>query len=109
MLNRSLRPGRRELLENLTFQRYTAQILLALAFLHQKKLIHRDLKPANLLLELTTQTLKLADLGLTTTAEGRREARVGTWFYFAPEMAFGAKGYSSAVGKYTNSNKHCNK
>ncbi|EGR33019.1 hypothetical protein IMG5_063600 [Ichthyophthirius multifiliis] len=41
-----------------------AQILEALKYLHEQKLIHRDLKPQNILLE--NGQIKLADFGLAT-------------------------------------------
>lgn len=35
-----------------------------MCFCHQRRVIHRDLKPQNLLVELNTNTIKLADFGL---------------------------------------------
>lgn len=35
-----------------------------MCFCHQRRVIHRDLKPQNLLVDLSTNTIKLADFGL---------------------------------------------
>lgn len=40
------------------------QILLGLAYCHSHKILHRDLKPSNLLIDLKSNTVKLADFGL---------------------------------------------
>jgi len=42
---------------------YTAQIALALGYLHESKIIYRDLKPENILLD-SDGYIKLADFGL---------------------------------------------
>ena len=42
---------------------YTAQIALALGYLHDSKILYRDLKPENILLD-TDGYIKLADFGL---------------------------------------------
>jgi len=41
----------------------TAQILIALGYLHANNIVHRDLKPENVLME-PSGYIKLADFGL---------------------------------------------
>ncbi|XP_074643836.1 mitogen-activated protein kinase kinase kinase 1-like [Tubulanus polymorphus] len=75
---------------------YTQQVLLGLAYLHDKQMIHRDLKGANLLVDSTGQTVKIADFG----AAGRLSAQatmvgefkgqlLGTIAFMAPEVLRG--------------------
>ena len=81
-----------------------AELLLqaarALDHAHQAGIIHRDIKPANFLIDQTTGTLKLLDLGLArieqTIAEADHSEQltlthadqiVGTLAYMAPEQA----------------------
>jgi serine/threonine protein kinase len=64
---------------------YAAQIIAALQFLREHKVIHRDLKPDNCL--VTAQGhLKLADFGLSFFGATGGSQRVGTPDYMAPEI-----------------------
>jgi len=43
---------------------YTRQLLVGLYECHKRRIIHRDLKPQNVLVDLGSNTVKLADFGL---------------------------------------------
>ena len=73
-----------------TVRFYTAEIALALEFLHKHNIIHRDLKPENLLLTASMH-LKLTDFGTSKELEGsdtlaRSNSFVGTAEYVCPEL-----------------------
>lgn len=79
---------------------YTAQIVLALEYLHNKNLIYRDLKPENVLVD-NNGYLKLADFGFIKQLDKceRTYTFCGTPEYLAPEIIQN-KGYSHAVDWY---------
>ena len=80
--------------EHCTF--YTAGTVLALEYLHMRKIIYQDLKPENILLTAAGQ-MKLADLGAASFApSGCTFPTSGTPVYFAPEM-LKRKGHTNAV------------
>ncbi|KAG7090848.1 hypothetical protein E1B28_009930 [Marasmius oreades] len=68
-------------------QFYTAQIVDALAFIHDKGVIHRDVKPENLLLD-DHWRVKITDFGTAKILDHTVEAEkfVGTAQYVAPEL-----------------------
>lgn len=62
--------------------------------------MHRDLKPQNLLIDLKSQTIKLADFGLGRVYSlpvAKYTHEVVTLWYRAPEILLGAKQYSTGV------------
>uniref|UniRef100_A0A8C5C1I9 non-specific serine/threonine protein kinase n=1 Tax=Gadus morhua TaxID=8049 RepID=A0A8C5C1I9_GADMO len=64
------------------------QMLEALVYLHQIKIIHRDLKAGNILLTLDGD-IKLADFGVSaknTKTLQRRDSFIGTPYWMAPEV-----------------------
>lgn len=59
------------------------QILLALEFVHRKKILHRDIKSSNIFLR-SNGTVKLGDFGISKILENTHEAAltvVGTPYY----------------------------
>ena len=78
------------------------QMLVALKYLHSRKLIHRDLKPSNLLIN-SDSTVKLCDFGLARTfTEGNicqtvMTEYVSTRWYRAPELIIGSNHYCEGV------------
>ena len=74
---------------------YTAQLVLALEYMHNLDLVYRDLKPENVLFD-TKGYLKLVDFGFAKRVRGRTWSIVGTPEYLAPEIVLG-HGYNKAV------------
>lgn len=76
-------------LDPLTILPYVQQVVGALQFAHDRKLIHRDVKPENMLLGENGEVL-LSDFGIAVVAQSSRhqdmQEVVGTLAYMAPEQ-----------------------
>ena len=72
-----------------------SQLLRALHYAHQLKIVHRDIKAANVMILKGGNVVKLADFGIARIAESPEltmtGAVVGTPKYMAPEQMFGLK------------------
>lgn len=80
-------------------QSYINQLISALKYLHNNKIIHRDLKLGNLFIN-DKMELKLGDFGLATKLDfdGEKKKTIcGTPNYIAPEILDGKTGHSFEV------------
>lgn len=90
---------RRKRLTELEVQCYMQQIISAIKYLHEHRVIHRDLKLGNLFLS-DKMEIKIGDFGLATKLEfdGERKRTIcGTPNYIAPEVLDGKVGHSYEV------------
>jgi serine/threonine protein kinase len=76
-------------------RRYTYQLLNGLNYLHLNRILHLDVKGSNLLLEPTTDTLKLADFGCARVI--RSGSFNGEDDMFAPDFKSGT-GFNTTLG-----------
>lgn len=67
---------------------YFFQIIEALKFLQESKIIHRDIKPKNILLKNDRKELKLCDFGFAKLKSGMERVNTicGSPLYMAPEL-----------------------
>ncbi|QDV12325.1 Serine/threonine-protein kinase StkP [Rosistilla oblonga] len=76
---------------------YTEQMLEAVSYAHQRRIIHCDLKPENMVL-FANGDLRLTDFGIAKIAmRTLRASGSGTVGYIAPEQAMGRPSFRSDV------------
>jgi len=74
----------------------TAEIILALEYLHNNNIIYRDLKPENILFDKNGH-VRLTDFGLAKKIISYTNSWCGTPEYLAPEMIISDKKHSFPV------------
>ena len=74
---------------------YIASMLIAINYLHSRKIIYRDIKPENIIVQRNGY-IKLVDFGTAKEIEDRTKTVIGTPHYMAPEIIMGG-GYSFQV------------
>lgn len=84
-------------LDSPTILFYAANLVLALAYLHEKDIVYRDLKPENVLVN-SNGYLKICDFGFATRLPlgTKTYTLCGTVEYLAPELLIG-KGHNRGV------------
>merc|ERR1712112_482856 len=88
-----------EMMSATLLKSYTYQLLQAILFCHQRRVLHRDLKPQNLLID-KSGAIKVADFGLARAFGVPVHVythEVVTLWYRAPEILLGTRYYSTAV------------
>lgn len=88
-----------QFMDKMLVKSYAYQILQAILFCHQRRVIHRDLKPQNLLID-SRGVIKLADFGLARALCVPVRVythEVVTLWYRAPEVLLGSPRYSTPV------------
>jgi len=96
-LDNSIPPN--EMMSTNLLKSYCYQLLQAILFCHQRRVLHRDLKPQNLLID-KSGAIKVADFGLARAFGVPVRVythEVVTLWYRAPEILLGANKYSCPV------------
>jgi len=82
-------------------RKFAIQILYALKFLNQHKIIHCDLKPENILLKQLNKTgVKLIDFGSSCFESEKLYTYIQSRFYRSPEIILGLP-YSTQIDMWS--------
>lgn len=94
LIRRQLVPFPQTLIRNITIQ-----ILNGLAYIHKHGFFHRDIKPENLLCRNGSDSIKIADFGLTREIDSQPPLTdyVSTRWYRAPELLLHSTNYNWTV------------
>ncbi|XP_015764643.1 PREDICTED: protein kinase C eta type-like [Acropora digitifera] len=83
-------------LEESAVRFYGCEIICAMEYIHQRRIIHRDLKLDNTLINANGH-VKVGDFGLSKLTNGEKQDEIcGTLHYMAPEM-IGEQSYDESV------------
>ena len=87
------------MIPDLIVKLYSYQMLRSIAYIHAVGICHRDIKPRNVLVDISTQILKLCDFGSAKqlVVGEASVAYTCTRHYRAPEMIFGNTNYTTQV------------
>jgi len=83
---------------------FLRQLLIGIAYCHERRIYHRDLKPQNLLINKNQNELKLADFGLARSFGiplRNKSNSVVTLWYRSPEILLGSTKYTSAIDMWS--------
>jgi serine/threonine protein kinase len=83
-----------------TSRLFFQQMIMALEYCHNLKVVHRDLKPENILYDKSKNCIKISDFGLSTLLKNKDEMiqnACGTPNYLAPEVMKQTGGYLGQV------------
>lgn len=82
-----------------TIRKVVVQIADGLAYIHKQGFFHRDIKPENLLCRNGSNSIKIADFGLTREIDSQPPFTdyVSTRWYRAPELLLHSKDYNWTV------------
>jgi len=67
------------------------QMCMALAYLHDQRILHRDIKPHNIFLTNHGRVVKVGDFGVTRILDHTRsmaKTTIGTPYYVSPEICW---------------------
>jgi len=95
--------GKDEMMSAELVKSYCYQLIQAILFCHQRRVLHRDLKPQNLLID-KSGAIKVADFGLARAFGIPVRVythEVVTLWYRAPEILLGANKYSCPVDMWS--------
>jgi len=76
------------------------QLLMGIYHLHSRKVLHRDLKPQNILIDPSSNVIKIADFGLSRTFSipiKNYTSEILTLWYRSPELFLGIDMYSTQI------------